>query len=254
MDLDYWQEFYLLGEAEQVAERIRGQDRRPRRRGPRDPQPARLGPGAPGAPGPGRPAARVGLVPRRRATTSDPTDLAEALDALASARPAARSWPAARTSIRRTSAGRSTTTCSTSRAIAGLRGDPAHRRRLAIAATATWTDVRATRPAAAVRRAAARRAEIGGVQIQNTRHGRRQPLQRLAGRRRHAEAAGARCARSSCVSARARATAAGRRVRHRQPAHDRRAATSSSRPSSCPRPATRGAIDVRRSSGAGATS
>ena len=24
MDLEYWQEFYLLGEAEQVAERIRG--------------------------------------------------------------------------------------------------------------------------------------------------------------------------------------------------------------------------------------
>ena len=47
MDLDYWQEFYLLGEAEAGRRADPRQDRGAGRRRPRDPQPARLGPGAP---------------------------------------------------------------------------------------------------------------------------------------------------------------------------------------------------------------
>ena len=43
MDLDYWQRYYLLGEAEEVADRIRGQGRGARRRRPPRAQPARTG-------------------------------------------------------------------------------------------------------------------------------------------------------------------------------------------------------------------
>ena len=73
------------------------------------------------------------------------------------------------------------------------------------------------RPAAAVRRAEARRrATVGGRQIQNARHGRRQRLQRLAGGRRRAQPAGAR-RRGRAGVAPGRAAPAGRRVHHRQP-------------------------------------
>ena len=46
MDLPYWKDFYLLGEADEVAEKIREEGRDPRRLRVRRPQPAQLGHGA----------------------------------------------------------------------------------------------------------------------------------------------------------------------------------------------------------------
>ena len=105
MDLDYWQQYYLLGEAEEVADRIRAQDRGPRRRRPPRAQPAQLGPGEPRAAGERRPAEGGGLtvavgVPASPSRSYLRPDRLE--DALAIARRRRRGWssPAARTSTR----------------------------------------------------------------------------------------------------------------------------------------------------------
>ena len=69
MDLDYWQEFYLLGEAEELADRIRAQGRRPGRLRVHRAEPARLGARAARAAG-RRGAAAGGQRPLTRAPPS----------------------------------------------------------------------------------------------------------------------------------------------------------------------------------------
>ena len=121
-----------------------------------------------------------------------------------------RCSPAAPTSIRRTSAGRSPGRCSTSRASTACAASAATTRGWTIGATTTWSDVlRADLPPLFDALKAAAR-EVGGVQIQNAGTVGRQPLQRIAGGRRHAGAARARRRASSCSSARGAARAAAR--------------------------------------------
>ena len=89
MDLEYWQRYYLLGEAEEVADRIRGEDRGAGRRRPPRAQPAQLGPGEPRAAGERRPAEAGGLTVAARVTSAlppylRPDRLEEALAILAS--------------------------------------------------------------------------------------------------------------------------------------------------------------------------
>ena len=103
---------------------------------------------------------------------------------------------AARISIPRASAGRSTTTCSTSRRCRTCGGSAT---RATLAHPGARDLERSHRNAAA---AAVRRAEAGGARGRRRadperRHGLRQSLQRLAGGRRYAQPAGARRQRSS---------------------------------------------------------
>ena len=220
---EYWQEFYLLGEAEAVAERIRGQDRGARRRGAPHPQPARLGAGETSR-GSRATSCRWCRTDRAAAVAGDRLPpagtLDEALDAL---RGEPARWLAGGTDVypaHGSGAGRATTSWTSPRS-PGLRAIARDGGGWRIPALDDVDGHRRAPTSAAVRRAAGGRADDRRACRSRTRARSRERLQRLARRGRPAEPHRARCARRTGVGDRRRGGAGGG-VHDRQPADVRR--------------------------------